>query len=274
MNFLHSFFSQFESIASLYAIRIVIALVVLLIGYFIIKLSTGFIFRMMEKLKVDSTLESFLKSTSALLTYIVLFMIVLTIAGVPSTYFAGILVGLGTAIGFGLKDELKTVANGIIILVAKPFKVGDEISISIDFTGKEYCGKVIDIQLFQTIIKTYDDLRVVLNNANIISTGIVKLSDNRTSRQEIIITTPLTEDIVKVKRVLSKILEVEPLVLQIPKPLVAMSSYEESSINFIMRFWTKQGDHEKATFSVNESVKISFDKENISSACSKKDIKS
>lgn len=266
MSFFKDFIGQFNSLASEYVIRIGIAIVALLIGYIAIKILRAFSFKVMEKLKVDPTLESFLKSASVLMYYIVMFMIVLTIAGVPSTYFAGMLVGLGTAIGFGLKDEFGTVSNGIIILMTKPFKVGDEIKVG------DYSGKVVDIQLFQTVIRTYDNLNVIISNANIISGGIVKLSDNKIRRQEMIIGVSYEDDMLKVKSVLTKILESNSLILQTPEPLVAMSSYEESAINFIIRFWTKQPDYEKAKFSVNEAIKISFDRENISIPYPKQDI--
>ena len=266
MNFLKEFVGQFDSITSEYVIRISIAIVVLLIGYIAVKVLKAFTFKVMEKLKIDETLQSFLRSVSVMMYYIVMFMIVLTIAGIPSTYFAGMLVGLGTAIGFGLKDEFQTVSNGIIILMTKPFKVGDDIKIG------DYSGKVIDIQLFQTVIRTYDNLNVVLNNATIITGSIVKLTDNKIRRQEMIIGVSYEDDMVKIKKVLTMILHTNPLILQTPEVLVAMSSYEESAINFIIRFWTKCGDYEKAKFAVNEAIKVSFDKENISIPYPKHDI--
>ena len=266
MGFLKEFIGQFDAIASTYIIRIGLAVIALGIGYFIVKVIIASTFKVMEKLKIDDTLQSFLKSLTSLLYYIILFMIVLTIAGVPSTYFAGMLVGLGTAIGFGLRDEFKTVSNGIIILMTKPFKVGDEIKIG------DYSGKVLDIQLFQTVIKGYDNLNVVINNAVVLSNGIVKLTDNKVKRQELFIDVSYEDDMVKVKRVLTDIVRSNPFVLQTPEPLVAMASYEESSINFILRIWSKTGETEKAKFSIYEEIKMAFDREKITMPYPKQDI--
>lgn len=258
MSFLHDFVGQLNSIASLYVIRIGIALVVLLIGYVAVKLLTAFTFKVMVKLKVDATLQSFLRSASSLMYYIVMFMIVLTIAGVPSTYFAGMLVGLGTAIGFGLRDEFKTVSNGIIILIAKPFKVGDAIKVG------DNAGNVIDIQLFHTTIRTFDNLNVIINNGTVLSNGIIKLNDNDTRRQDILIDVSYEDNIAKVKSVLTKIIENNSLILKDPSPLVAISSFEDSSVRFLIRVWSKRTELLNAKFLLYEDIKNSFDNENIS----------
>lgn len=257
MDFLQQFDGQLSYITSEYVIRIGIALVALLIGYIAVKVIKAVTFKVMTKLKMDDTLQSFLKSASVLVYYIILFMIVLTIAGVPSTYFAGILVGLGTAVGFGLRDEFKTVSNGIIILTTKPFKVGDAIKLG------EHVGSVIEIKLFHTEIRTFDNLNVIISNGNITSSGIVKLSDNDTRRQDIMIDVSYGDDITKVKSVLTRIIENSPLVLKEPVPLIALSSYEGSSIRFMLRIWSLRTELLNTKFSIYEEVKREFDKEGI-----------
>ncbi|HBM14864.1 MAG TPA: mechanosensitive ion channel protein MscS [Lentisphaeria bacterium] len=266
MGFLKDFIAQFDVIASTYIIRAGLALIILAIGYFVVKILIASTFKLMKKLKMDDTLQSFLKSLSTLLYYIVLFMIVLTIAGVPSTYFAGMLVGLGTAIGFGLRDEFKTVSNGIIILMSKPYKVGDAIK-----TG-DNCGVVMEIKLFHTIIRTFDNLNIVISNGTILSNGIIKLSDTDTRRQDILIDVSYEDNIEKVKSVLSGIINKNALILKEPAPIIAISSFEDSSVRFLLRLWSRRIDFIDAKFTILEDVKNAFDKENISMPFQQHDI--
>ena len=262
MNFLQ----QMDTLSYLYLARIAIAVFALLIGYLIVKTCKALTFKILERVKIDATLLAFLKSLISMSYYILMFILVLTIAGVPSTYFAGMLVGLGTAIGFGLKDEFKTVSNGIIILITKPFRIGDTIQI------KGYTGTVIDIQLFQTVLRTADNLNIVLNNGLVTTNGIVNLSDNETRRQDIIISVSYDDDITKVKNALENIVKQSKFILHKPEPVITISEYSETSINFLVRVWVHRSDFENAKFSINEQIKTAFDKAQISIPQQKRDI--
>jgi small conductance mechanosensitive channel len=198
--------------------------------------------------------------------YIIMFILVLTIAGIPSTYFAGMLIGLGTAIGFGLKDEFKAISNGIIILIARPFRIGDTIQVN------GYKGTVVDIQLFQTVLRTADNLNVIFNNGLITSNGIVNFSDNSTIRQDIIISVSYDDDISKVKSALENVAKQSKFILREPEPMVTVSEYSESSTAFLIRIWVNHLDAENAKFSINEQIKAAFDNAQISIPYPKHDI--
>ena len=254
MNFLQ----QVDTLAYSYSTRIAIAVFALLFGYILVKTLKAFTFKVLEQLKIDQTLISFLKSLLGMSYYILLFILVFTIAGIPSTYFAGMLVGLGTAIGFGLKDEFKAISNGIIILITKPFRIGDTIQVN------GYTGTVIDIQLFLTVLRTTDNLNIALNNGLITTNGIVNFSDNEIRRQDIIISVSYDDDIAKVKSALKNVVEQSKFVLPKPEPLITINEYSENSINFLIRIWANRLDTENARFSINEQIKAAFDQAQIS----------
>ncbi len=260
------FLTQMDTLAYSYLTRIAIAVFALLIGFLLVKTIKALTFRVLGRLKIDATLLAFLKSLLGMSYYICMFILVLTIAGVPSTYFAGVLVGLGTAIGFGLKDEFKAISNGIIILITRPFKLGDIIQVN------GYKGTVIDIQLFQTVLKTPENLNVVFNNGLITANGIVNLSDNGTVRQDIIISVSYDDDIAKVKNALKNIVEKSKFVLQTPEPVITVSEYSETSTKFLIRVWSNHLDTENAKFSVHEQIKTAFDNAHISIPYPKHDI--
>lgn len=260
------FLLQIDKLAYSYLTRIVIAVFALLVGYLLVKTLKAITSRILGRLKIDATLLAFLKSLSGMSYYTLMFILVLTIAGVPSTYFAGMLVGIGTAIGFGFRDEFKTISNGIIILITRPFRIGDIIQVN------GYIGTVVDIQLFQTVLRTVDNLNVIFNNGLITSNGIVNLSNNSIRRQDIIINVSYDDDIAKVKSVLENAVKQSKFVLQKPEPVITISGYSESSISFLIRVWSNYLDTDNAKFAINEQIKIAFDNAQISIPYSKHDI--
>ena len=251
--------SQMESITGSYGARIVLALIILFIGLFAAKFIKKIKDKILLNLSIDETIRSFIISVTNALLYFVLIIIVLTAAGVPSSYFAGLIIGLGTTIGFALKDEFKTVSNGIIILMTKPFKVGDAIKISSDISGV-----VAEIKLFQTTLKTFDNLIIHVNNGTMLNAGITIFNGTEPRRQDIIISVSYEDDVKKVKSVLTEIVKNNELILKEPEPLIALTEMADSSINFLVRFWTERPNFFSAKFQVLEEVKVTFDKEGIS----------
>ena len=257
---------QFKDFFLNYSARIAIAILVLFIGYFLVKVLKAVTIKSIERLRIDSSVATFLKSLFGLLYYLVLLMLVLTIAGIPSSYFAGLIIGFGTALGFSLRDQIKTLSNGIIILVTRPFKVEDAI------TAGQYSGTVTEIRLFHTHLKTFDNLDIIISNGSILNSGITVLNANDTRRQDLIIGISYEDDIMKVKKLLQIIIEKCEYVLKEPTPLIELNEFADSSVNFLIRIWVERVNFQKAKFSINEQVKLVFDKEKISIPYPQRDI--
>ena len=249
--------TQLENFFGAYGARFIIAVVILIIGFFIVKILKKLIKGILSKVKIDGTLKSFLNSTLNSLLYFILVIIVLTVAGVPSSYFAGLIIGLGTALGFALRDEFKTISNGIIILLTKPFRVGDAICVN------NIYGTVKDIQLFQTTLKTFDNLEIHLSNGSMLSNGITVLNSDEPRRQDITIGVSYDDDIAKVKKILNSLIEKNEFVLKDPAPMIALNELADSSVNFLIRIWTERPNFLAAKFKILEDVKITLDKEGI-----------
>jgi small conductance mechanosensitive channel len=250
--------SPFHGFILKYGPRIVIAVIVLIIGYFFVKLLKTVTVKSIEHSKIDSSVASFLKPLFISLSYFILLMIVLTIAGIPSSYFAGLIIGIGTALGFSLRDQIKTLSSGIIILVTRSYKVKDTITVG------QFSGTVTEIRLFQTHLKTADNLEIIMNNGTILSSPLTILNKNDTQRLDIIISVSYENDIQKVKELLQKITNESEYVLKDPKPLVALNELVKNSASFLVRIWTKRVNSQQTKFSINEQIKLVFDKEKVS----------
>ncbi|MCP4176556.1 MAG: mechanosensitive ion channel [bacterium] len=250
--------SHLQMLYNTYGFRILAAVVLLIVGFFIIKLIRKITAIVIKKTHAESTLGSFLNSLTGLIYYLIFFIIVFSVAGIPTSYFAGVIIGLVTAIGFSLKDEVKTISNGILILLTKPFRIGDIIKIG------DFAGVVKNISLFQTTLTTFDNLDVIMTNAQMFSTGLIKINAHDTRRQDIIIGVSYEDDIRIVKSVLENIVNENELILKEPLPKIAVNEFADSSVNFLVRFWVKSPDFLTAKFVVNERIKIVFDEQGIS----------
>jgi len=250
--------TQLEKFVGAYGARFIMALLILVVGIFIVKILKKVKNTILFKLHIDETLKSFLNSTLNALLYFVLGIIVLTVAGVPSSYFAGLIIGFGTALGFALRDEFKTVSNGIIILLTKPFRVGDAICVNNTY------GTVREIKLFQTTLRTFDNLEIHLSNGSMLSNGITILNSDEPRRQDITIGVSYDDDVTKVKKLLDNIIKNNEFVLKDPAPMIALNELADSSVNFLIRVWTERPNFLAAKFKILEDAKVIFDKEGIS----------
>ncbi|HJO95583.1 MAG TPA: mechanosensitive ion channel [Victivallales bacterium] len=261
-----NFVSHLQMLYSTYGFRIVVAVILLIIGFFIVKLIRKITAVIIKNTHIEPTLGSFLNSLTGLIYYLLFFIIIFSVAGIPTSYFAGVIIGLVTAIGFSLKDEVKTISNGILILLTKPFKVGDIIKVG------NFAGVVKNISLFQTKLTTFDNMEVIMTNAQMFSTGLVRLNANKTRRQDIIIGVSYDDDIKSVKTVLENIIKENKFILKEPASKIVINEFADSSVNFLIRFWVNGADFLNAKFTVNERIKIIFDEQNISIPFPQQDI--
>jgi len=244
--------------ATTYSMKLVAALAVLIIGKWLAGKISKLVTKILEKNKIDTTLVNFLEN----IIYYTLVIVVLIAAagqlGINTTSFLTIVGAAGLAIGLALKDSLSNFASGVMLILFRPFNVGDFIS-----TGG-VSGNVVSIALFNTIIHTPDNQRVIVPNSAITSNVITNITANKTRRIDLVIGIGYDDDIKKAKQVLNDILKENKRVLDLPSPTVAVSELADSSVNFVVRPWVKTSDYWSVYFELTEQIKLTFDREGIS----------
>ena len=245
-------------IGSSLSISLLMALAILIIGRQLVKLILRLITVALEKSNVEDTVRIFVTNLLNTLLMILVFIAAINQLGIETTSIIAVLGAAGLAIGLALQGSLSNFAAGILIVIYRPYKVGDYIE------AGNYAGTVKDIQIFSTVLKTPDNKIVVVPNGSIMNGSIVNYSDQDTRRIDLIVSCGYEDDIDKVRSVLEDILKKEKRVLKDPKPQIAVTELADSSVNFIFRPWVKRTDYLPVYYSLLEEVKKRFDKEAIS----------
>ena len=250
--------SSLIEIGSSIGISLLMALAILIVGRQLVKLILRLITVALEKSKVEDTVRIFVTNLLNTLLMILVFIAAINQLGIETTSIIAVLGAAGLAIGLALQGSLSNFAAGILIVIYRPYKVGDYIE------AGNHAGTVKDIQIFSTVLKTPDNKIVVVPNGSIMNGSIVNYSDQDTRRVDLIISCSYEDDIDKVRSVLEDILKKEKRILKDPKPQIAVSELADSSVNFIFRPWVKRTDYLPVYYSLLEEVKKRFDKEGIS----------
>nr|WP_179952561.1 mechanosensitive ion channel domain-containing protein [Ningiella ruwaisensis] len=241
-----------------FSIDLIIAIVIFLVGRFVVKQVIKLVGAALSKSKYDEMLVDFLKSIlSAILTLIVI-IVALSQLGVDTTSLVAIIGAAGLAIGLSLQGSLSNFAAGVMLLVFKPFKSGDFV----DAGGS--MGVVDNIGIFTTSMRSIDNKRIIIPNGKIYSDSITNFSAMETRRVDMKFGVSYEDDIKKVKQVLTDMIEKDERVLSDPAPQIAVAELGESSVNFVVRPWVKASDYWPLLFDFTEAVKIRFDEEGIS----------
>ncbi|MEJ2590248.1 MAG: mechanosensitive ion channel [Candidatus Thiodiazotropha sp.] len=238
--------------------KIVLALLVFIIGRWIAKLLTKALQKVMIKGKVDQMLVSFLGNItySALLAVIIL--AALEKLGVNTTSALAILGAAGLAVGLALKDSLTSFAAGVMLIIFRPFKLGDFVE------AGGVAGVVEEIRIFHTVIKTGDNREVTMPNAQIYGGTIVNYSARETRRIDLVIGIGYGDDIKKARDLIKRVLEADATVLKDPAPTVMLLELGASSVDFAVRPWVKSGDYWTTRAAILEAIKNTFDQEGVS----------
>lgn len=241
-----------------YGSKFLIALLVLIIGLIIIKAMTKGLKKMMTRSNLDPTLIPFLKSIFNVILKALLIISVMGMVGIQMTSFIAILGAAGLAIGLALQGTLQNFAGGVMILIFKPFKVGDFIE------AQSYAGSVKEIQIFNTILTTPDNSLVIIPNSPLATNAMKNYSSMDTRRIDFSFGIGYNDDIDKAKALLAKLAESDELVMQDPQPMVVVEALADSSVNLKLRVWVKSSDYWDLQFGMTETVKKEFDKAGIS----------
>jgi small conductance mechanosensitive channel len=244
-------------ILTVYGLKVVAGIAVFVVGRWIAKALTRAVERLMEKSNVDATLIKFTGSMTyiALLTFVIL--AALGQLGIQTTSFIAVLGAAGLAIGLALQGSLANFAAGFLMILFRPFKVGDYIE------GAGVAGTVEEIQIFTTKIVTPDNKTVIVPNAKLTNDNIVNWTVKGTRRVDMVFGIGYGDDIDKTKNIIAEVLAQDTRILKEREPTIAVSELADSSVNFVVRPWVAAGDYWNVYYSVTEKVKKALDENNV-----------
>lgn len=255
MDMFETYLKQFID----FGIKVLVALVILFVGRMIIKFVVKLIDKAFSKTSVDVSVRRFLESLAKAVMYIVLVIIVCDKVGIATTSFIAILSTAGVAVGLALQGSLSNFAGGVLILILRPFKVGDYI---IDNgSGKE--GVVDRIDLFYTILITGDNKRITIPNGGLTNSAITNASAFDTRRVDFAIGIAYDADINAAKSTLEAIANADESVLKDKDIFAFIQSLDASQVTVGLRVWVKSSDYWTTYFRMNEVIKKTFDSKNI-----------
>jgi small conductance mechanosensitive channel len=251
---------------TLYGFKVIAAFIVLVVGRWVAKFLRNIARRLMEKREVDPTIVSFTIG----LTYIALmaFIILASLGqlGIQTTSFIAIIGAAGLAIGLALQGSLANFAAGFLMIIFKPFKVGDYIE------GAGTAGTVEEIQVFTTQLKTPDNKTIIIPNAKLTADNIVNISAKPTRRVDFTFGVGYTDDIDEVRQVIVDVLGEDKRILRDPPPTIGVLELADSSVNFAVRPWVNTADYWSVFFDINEAMKKRFDKEGVNIPFPQRDV--
>ena len=236
---------------------ILLAIAIYIAGKFVIKLINRLTRQMLERKNVDPTIQSFLKSFVSILLNVLLIIMVISALGVDTTSFAALLASIGVAAGMALSGNLQNLAGGLIILLFKPFKVGDFIE------AQGTMGKVKEIQIIHTILLTVDNKEIYLPNGSLSSGSITNYSKMATRRVDFTVSVEYGTDVEKVMNALKAIANSDERILKDPEPFCALSALADSSVNFTFRVWVNGADYWPVFFDLNKQIYEEFNSQDI-----------
>lgn len=238
-------------------IKLVGAIVVLVVGFWIVKVFVRQVVKLMKKRDVDAGLVSFARSLLSVLLKIMIIISVMGMVGVEMTSFIAVLGAAGLAVGLAFQGTLSNFAGGVIILLFKPFKVGEFID------GQGHSGTVKEIQIFNTVLNTPDNKVVFIPNGGLATGSLTNFSRLETRRVEWKIGVAYGVDYKKVREIILSIINADNRVLKDPEVFIGLGEMADSSVNIIVRAWTKTSDYWGVHFDVNEKIYETFNKEGI-----------
>ena len=222
-------------------------------GRFLISMLKNFVGRLMDKRKVDISIKTFVRSLVNILLTILLIISVVGALGVETTSFAALLASAGVAVGMALSGNLQNFAGGLIVLLFKPYKVGDWIE------SQGVSGTVKEIQIFHTILTTADNKVIYVPNGAMSSGVVTNYSNQVTRRVEWIVGI----DYDKVQEVVYEILAADKRILNEPAPFVALHALDASSVNVVARVWVNSSDYWGVYFDINKAIYETFNEKGI-----------
>lgn len=233
------------------------AVIVFLVGRFLIRMLNRLVRRLMDKRNVDISIKTFVRSLVNILLTVLLIVSVVGALGVETTSFAALLASAGVAVGMALSGNLQNFAGGLVILLFKPYKVGDWID------AQNVSGTVKEIQIFHTILTTADNKLIYVPNGALSSGVVTNYSNQTTRRVEWIVSVDYGEDYNKVEKVVREVLAADKRILDDPAPFIALHALDASSVYVVARVWVNSADYWGVYFDINKAIYATFNEQGI-----------
>lgn len=238
--------------------NVVIALIIFYIGRVIVGLIVRGLRKLMQKQGVDKTLETFVCNLVRVALLVIVVVAAISALGIETTSFIAIFGAAGLAVGLALQGSLSNFAAGVLIVLFRPYKVGDYIE------GAGISGSVEQVQILTTVLTTPDNKQVIVPNSQIMNSVITNYSHKDKRRIDMVIGVSYGDDLDKVRSALEDLVSADERILQDPPCIIAVSALADSSVNFVVRPWVKTADYWGVHFALTEAIKKRFDKEGIS----------
>ncbi|MBN1806747.1 MAG: mechanosensitive ion channel [Sedimentisphaerales bacterium] len=249
-----------------YGLKVLGAIIIFFIGRWLAKIVSQCIEKALNKTRIDKTLVKFIKNLSYTVLLVFVAMAAVKPLGIETAQFAVVLGAAGLAIGLALQGSLANFASGFLMIIFRPFKVGDFI----EAAGTK--GTVEEIQIFNTIINTPDNIRVIIPNAKITDGNILNYTANGKRRVDLVIGISYEDDLKTAKNIIEGVLASDERVLNDPGPTVAVSELADSSVNFVVRPWVNAVDYWNVYFDMVAKIKLALDENNITIPFPQRDV--
>lgn len=257
MESVNTFWEKINDVVITFGPRLIGAIITLIIGWWIIKIIQRSIRKSFEKREMEPSLRGFLNSMIGILLKVLLLISVVGMIGVQMTSFIAILGAVGLAVGLALSGTLQNFAGGVVILLFKPFKVGDYID------AQGHSGSVNEIQIFNTILKTPDNKTIIIPNGGLSTGSMINYSTEPRRRVDFVFGIGYGDDVDKARAVIQKLIDGDDRILKDPAPFIAVSELADSSVNLVVRVWAEASNYWGIYFDMHEKVYKTFDKEGL-----------
>jgi small conductance mechanosensitive channel len=254
---MEKYIEMLKELALTYGLSLLYALIIFLVGKAIAKTLTSFTKKLMAKSSLDATLSNFLSGIVYYVLLIIVIIAALNQLGIETTSIVAVFATAGLAVGLALKDSLSNFAAGVMIILFRPFVIGNFVE------AGGTSGVVEGINIFTTQMRTGDNKTIIVPNSGILNGNIVNYSTKETRRVDLTIGIGYDDDIKKAKELLHKILSEDSRILADPEPMVAVAELADSSVNFTVRSWVNSADYWGVYFDTLEAVKLRFDEAGI-----------
>ncbi|MDH4072216.1 MAG: mechanosensitive ion channel [Gammaproteobacteria bacterium] len=249
-----------------FGIKLLVAIVIFVVGRIVAGMLQRGLRKLMQAQKVEQILQTFV--SNLVFWTIMTFVIIAAInqLGVETTSLIAVMGAAGLAVGLALQGSLSNFAAGVLIVVFRPYRVGDWVE------AAGIAGSVEQVQILTTILKTGDNKQIIVPNSQIMGSIITNYSANETRRVDMVIGVSYGDDIDKVRATIRALVEADARILKDPECTIAVSALADSSVNFVVRPWVKTADYWAVMFDLTEAIKKRFDREGISIPFPQRDV--
>ena len=241
-----------------FGFKLVVAVIIFYVGRLVSRMLVKGLRRLLQSQQVDKILETFVCNLAYWTVMIFVIIAAISQIGIETTSLIAVMGAAGLAVGLALQGSLSNFAAGVLIVVFRPYRVGDFVE------AAGISGSVEQVQILTTVLRTGDNKQIIVPNSQIMGSIITNYSANDTRRVDMTIGVSYDDNLDKVRATLEELIDADARILKDPEPLIAVSALADSSVNFTVRPWVKTGDYWGVMFDLTEAIKKRFDKEGIS----------